>query len=54
MVHNTQGNQDIKHEGRTRIQHLLHEVLTETTLVQPIMSSLPYTLVHAKDMRYQS
>ena len=54
MVHNTQGNQDIEHEERTRIQHLLHEVLTETTLVQPIMSSLPYTLVHAKDMRYQS
>jgi len=33
IVHNIQGNQDIEHEGRTRIQHLLHEVLTETTLV---------------------
>ena len=50
MVHNTQGNQDIKHKVRARIQHLLHEVLTKTTLEQPIMSSSFYTLVHAEDI----
>jgi len=53
MVHNTQGNQDIEHERRARIQHLLYEVLTETTLVQLIMLLLLYILVYTKDMRYQ-
>jgi len=52
IVYNTQGNQDIEHEGRARIQHLLHEVLTETTSAQPIMLSLPCTLVYTEDMTY--
>ena len=37
---------------RVRKQCLLYEVLTETTLVQPIISSLLFTLVYAEYMRY--
>ena len=37
MNHKTQGNT----EEEMRLWHLLHEALTETTLVQPIMSSYP-------------
>jgi len=52
MLHNIQGNHDIGHEKRAKIQHLLYEVLTETTSVQPIISLLPYILVHAENTRY--
>jgi len=51
-VHYTQGNQVIKHEDRARTQYLLHEVLTEITLVQLIILSLSCTLVHVEYMRY--
>ena len=37
---------------RVRKQCLLYEVLTETTLVQPIISSSLFTLVYAEYMRY--
>ena len=40
-------------EERVRIEHLLYEVLTETTLAQPIMLSLPFILVHAEFMRHR-
>jgi len=50
VIHDT--NKLYEHEDKTRIWHLLHEALTETTLVQPIVSSLPSTLVHAAFMRY--
>jgi len=51
-VHCTQDNRVIKYEDKAKTQHLLHEVLTEITLVQLIISSLLYTLVHAECMRY--
>jgi len=51
-VHCIQGNQVIKHEDRARTQHLLHEVLTEITSAQPIILSLPCTLVYAECMRH--
>ena len=44
-------NKSYEHEDEARMWHLLYEVLTETTLVQPIMSSLPSTLVHAASMK---
>ena len=44
-VYHIQGNHIIKHKDRVRIQHLLYEALTEITLVQPIISSSPYTII---------
>ena len=49
-----QGKQVIVHEKKVRLKHLLHEVLTETTLVQLIMSLLLLTLLHVASLRYQS
>jgi len=37
---------------KTRIEHLLYETLTETTLVQPIILSLPLDLLHVASLRY--
>jgi len=39
--------QVIVHEDRVRTLHLLHEVLTELPVAQPIMSSLPFAHIHA-------
>ena len=44
-VYHIQGNHIIKHKDRVRIQHLLYEALTEITLVQPIISSSPCTII---------
>jgi len=39
-------------KDQVRIEHLLYEALTETTLAQLIMSSLPFILVHAVSRRH--
>jgi len=52
MIHEV--SKSYKHKDGARMWHLLHEALTETTLAQLIISSLPSTLVHATSMRYQS
>ena len=44
MIHEV--NKLYKHENGIRMWHLLHEVLTKTTMVQLIMLSLLFTLVH--------
>jgi len=40
----------IVHKEKVRIEHLLYEVLAETTLVQLIMLSLPLTLLHVASL----
>ena len=37
-----------------KLEHLLHEVLTETTLVQPIVSSYPcsFSILHPQGIDY--
>jgi len=45
-------NESSYNKKRVRKQYLLYEVLTETTLVQPIISSSLFTLVYAEYMRY--
>ena len=40
------------HADQVRMWHLLHEVLTEIALVQPIVVVIPLTLVHAVSLRY--
>ena len=45
--------QVIVYKEKVRIEHLLYEVLTETTLAQPIVSSLPLVLLHIASSRYQ-
>ena len=45
-VWSTQGEQVIEHEDEARTVYLLHEVLTEPHVVQPIMSSLPFAHIH--------
>ena len=45
--------QVIVYKEKVRIEHLLYEVLTETTLAQPIVSSLPLVLLHISSSRYQ-
>ena len=41
------------HEEKVRLEHLLYEMLTETTMVQPIVSSSPSTLLHVTFLRYR-
>ena len=51
-VYCTWGKQIIVHKVKVRILHLLHEALTETLVVQLIMSSLLFAQVHAISRRY--
>ena len=47
-------NESWNNEDQAKIEYLLHEMLTEITLVQLIISSLLFTLVHAVLRRHQS
>jgi len=51
IVCNTWGNNIVDNEDQVRIEYLLHEVLTETTLAQPIMSSLSFVLAYVVSRR---
>jgi len=44
----------IVHKEKAKIEHLLYEVLTETTSAQPILLSLPLALLHVASLRYCS
>jgi len=52
-VWSTWGKRVIEHEDEARTVHLLHEVLTELHVAQPIMSSLPFTHIHTVSRRCQ-
>ena len=47
-------NKSYEHEDGARMWYLLHKALTETTVVQLIVLSLPSILVHVTSMIYQS
>jgi len=47
-------NESWNNEDQAKIEYLLHEMLTEITLVQLIISSLLFTLVHAVLRRHRS
>ena len=44
------GERVIEHKEKMKLEHLLHEVLTETTLAQPIMLSDPcsFSMLHPR------
>ena len=50
-VWSTWGKWVIEHEDKARTVYLLHEVLTELHMVQPIMPSLSFAHIHAASRR---
>jgi len=44
--------QQEENEDQVRMSPLLHEVLTETTMTQPIIVVIPFTHVHVGSRRH--
>jgi len=51
-VYSLWGRQVIVHEEKARLRCLPYEALTETTMVKPIVTLLPFALVHVAFLRY--